>query len=261
MTITSVYPLESGRLYTIGELRAAEATLLAERQANQGLSDRLRVQDRKEIDWAKLRNEEWSPLMLLVNGLGLDDADTFRWTPAGAADFVIAFGESIRNVQCTMAYDEPEDTKYRRGHLHHLEMKHQREKGFYFGGGKISEPNALDVMEQLSTWRAGIVSAVGTKLAKTNYVGQQLNLLVYARKCSFDLIDFSLAEVVVPALDAIGKKKWGRVFVNIYIVDNEEFVHVAREQTSSASARPDDPESLPSSHTNREKTIKCGSPS
>ena len=61
-----------------GDYLAAEATLLAERQADRDLSSRLRVQDRKEIDWAKLRNEEWSPLMLLADGLGLDDADTFR---------------------------------------------------------------------------------------------------------------------------------------------------------------------------------------
>ena len=35
MTITSIYPLESGRLYTFSELRAAEATLPAERRADQ----------------------------------------------------------------------------------------------------------------------------------------------------------------------------------------------------------------------------------
>jgi hypothetical protein len=229
MTSTSIYPLESGRFYTMGELRAAEARLLSERQADQALSHRLRVQDRKEIDWAKPRNEEWSPLMLLADGLRLGDADTFRWTPAGAADVVIASGEKTLNVQCTMAYDEPENANYRRGHLHHLEMQHQRENGFYFGGGMISEPNALDVAEQLVTWRTGIVLAVEAKLAKTSYAGQQLDLLVYARKCSFDLIDFSLEEVVAPALDAIGKDNWGRAFANIYVVDNKEFVHVARE--------------------------------
>jgi hypothetical protein len=229
MTRRSIYPLEHDRLYTVDELREAEATLLADRQADQDLSSRLRVQDRKEIDWAKLRNEEWLPLMLLSNGLGLDDADTFRWTPAGAADFVIASGKNTLNVQCTMAYDEPEEAKFRSGHLHHLEMKHQRENGFYFAGGKISEPTARDVMEQLSTWRTGIVSAVEAKLAKTSYLGQRLDLLVYARKCSFDLIDFSLAEVVLPALDAIGNNNWGRVFANLYVVDNEEFVHVAKE--------------------------------
>jgi hypothetical protein len=227
MTRRSIYPLEHDRLYTVGELREAEAMLLADRQADQDLSTRLRVQDRKEIDWAKIRNEEWSPLMLLCDGLGLDDAAAFRWTPSGAADFVIASGENTLNVQCTMAYDEPEDAKYKRGHLHHLEMKHQEENGFFFGGGGISEPTARDVMEQLVTWRAGIVRAVESKLAKTNYLGQQLDLLVYARQCSFDLIDFSLAEVVALALDAIGNSRWRAVFENIYVVDNEEFVHVA----------------------------------
>ena len=103
MTRRSIYPLEHCRLYPVGELREAEAMLLADRQADQTLFSRLRVQDRKEIDWAKLRNEEWSPLMLLCDGLGLDDTDTFRWTPAGAADFVIASGENTLNVQCTMA--------------------------------------------------------------------------------------------------------------------------------------------------------------
>jgi len=140
MMIPSIYPLESGRLYTLGELRAAEATLLAERQADQDLSSRLRVQDRNEIAWAKLRNEEWSPFMLLAGGLGLDDADAFRWTPAGAADFVATSKARTLSVQCTMAYDEPEEADYKRGHLHHLEMKHQEANGFYFGGGRISEP-------------------------------------------------------------------------------------------------------------------------
>jgi hypothetical protein len=107
-------------------------------------------------------------------------------------------------------------------------MMHQRENGFYFGGGRISEPTARDVAEQLATWRAGIVLAVEAKLAKMSYLGQQLDLLVYARECSFDLIDFSLAEVVAPALDAIGKSNWGRVFANIYVVDNEEFVRVSK---------------------------------
>jgi hypothetical protein len=189
----------------------------------------LRVQDRKEIDWAKLRNEEWLPLMLLADGLRLDDADTFIWTPAGAADFTIASGDRTLNVQCTMAYNRPGDATFAGGHLHHLEMTHQRTYGFYFGGGKVSEPNARDVMEQLVSWRGGIVAAVETKLSKTNYAGQQLDLLVYARQCSFDLIDFSLAEVVTPALDAVGKANWGRVFANVYVVDNEEFVQFAGE--------------------------------
>ena len=228
MTSRSVYPLEAGRLYSIGDLRAAEALLLEERQSDQYLSSRLRVQSRKEIAWAKTRNEEWSPLLLLAGGLHLDDADTFRWTPADAADFIISSGDRTLNVQCTMAYDEPEGAMYSSGHLHHLEMKHQRENGFYFGGGRISEPTVRDVADQLTTWRAGIAGAIETKLTKTNYHKQQLDLLVYARQCSFDLIDFSLAEVVAPALDAVGRGRWSHVFENIYIVDSAEFAHFAR---------------------------------
>jgi hypothetical protein len=87
----------------------------------------------------------------------------------------------------------------------------------------------LDVAEQLVSWRAGIASAVRTKLSKTNYVGQELDLLVYARMCSFDLVDFSLSEVVTPAMDMIGKDDWGRLFANIYVVDNGEFVRIGRQ--------------------------------
>lgn len=155
MTDASIYPLQTGRTYPIGGLRAAEARLLSDRQADPALSHRLRVQDRKEIDWAKLRNEEWLPLMLLANGLRLGDTETFAWTPAGAADFTVSSGDRTLNIQCTMAYDRPGDAPTVGGHLHHLEMLHQREHGFYFGGGKISEPNALDVAEQLVSWRAG----------------------------------------------------------------------------------------------------------
>lgn len=101
--------------------------LLAERQADQGLSSRLRLQDRRQIDCAKTRNEEWSPLKLLADGLGLGDADTFRWRPAGAADFVITSGEKIVTIQCTMAYDEPSDAA-RRDHQANLPPR-QRQIG------------------------------------------------------------------------------------------------------------------------------------
>jgi hypothetical protein len=227
MTYKTIYPLEAGRLYGVGDLRTAEALLLAERQSDQDLSSRLRVQSRKEIAWAKTRNEEWSPLLLLADGLCLDDVDTFSWTPAGAADFVIASGDRTLNVQCTMAYNTPEGTAYSSGHLHHLEMRHQRANGFYFPGGHIFEPTVRDVAEQLTTWRAGIAASIETKLAKTNYRGQQLDLLVYARQCSFDLIDFSLEEVVAPALDAVGMDRWSAIFRNVYVVDNAEFAHLA----------------------------------
>jgi hypothetical protein len=226
--MSSIYPLTSDRPYTFGELRVAEKMLLADRQADKVLSSRLRLQDRKVIDWARTRNEEWSPLVLLADGLGLRDADTFRWTPAGAADFVIASGHGTLKVQCTMAFDEPEGASYRAGHLHRKEQEFGEEHGFYFGGGGISAPTVRDVADQLSSWRAGIATAVRSKLTKSSYDAQELDLLVFARRCSFELIDYDFEEVVVPALNRVGKENWSRVFSNIYVVDHRAFVHVPK---------------------------------
>ncbi|SED24883.1 hypothetical protein [Bradyrhizobium erythrophlei] len=224
----SIYPLTHDRPYTFGELRAAEKMLLAERQADQALSSRLRLQDRKQIDWAKTRNEEWSPLKLLADGLGLIDEDTFCWTPAGAADFVIASGARTLKVQCTMAYDERSEGQYRAGHLYRKEQEFGATNGRYFGGGRISEPTVRDVAEDLVTWRAGIVSAVKSKMTNVSYEGQGLDLLVFARGCAFDLIDFSLEEVVRPALNQLGPEYWGRIFANVYVVDDHAFAHIAK---------------------------------
>lgn len=110
---STIYPLVRGRLYTVAALRDAENSLLAQRRADQELSSRLRVQDRKEIEWAKIRNEEWSPLKLLVDGLKIDGSETFRWTPDGAPDFEITSAGETLNVQCTMAYDQLSGTENR----------------------------------------------------------------------------------------------------------------------------------------------------
>jgi hypothetical protein len=59
----------------------------------------------------------------------------------------------------------------------------------------VSEPTARDVSTDLVTWRAGIVAAVQTKLDKAAYAGHELDILVYARGCAFDLIDFEFCEI------------------------------------------------------------------
>jgi hypothetical protein len=219
----TIYPLVRGRPYTVAALRAAEVSLLAQRQADQALSSRLRLQNRKEIAWAKIRNEEWAPLKLLADGLQIADSETFCWTPEGAADFELSSGGRTLNIQCTMAYDQLIEAKHQGGHLHHMEMVHGSLHGFYFGGGAISEPTARDVSTDLVTWRAGIVAAIEAKLHKDSYRRRELDLLVYARGCAFGLIDFDFAEIVYPALDAVGRENWGRMFSNIYVVDDGGF--------------------------------------
>ena len=127
----TIYPLVPGQCYSVASLREAEDVLLAQRQADQKLSDRLRVQDRKEIEWAKIRNEEWSPLRLLADGLRIGGSVTFCWTPDGAADFEIKADSGTLKIQCTMAYDQLRTPKYVGGHLHHKEMLYGRKNGFY----------------------------------------------------------------------------------------------------------------------------------
>ena len=204
LSANTIYPLVPGQCYSVASLREAEDVLLAQRQADQKLSDRLRVQDRKEIEWAKIRNEEWSPLRLLADGLRIGGSVTFCWTPDGAADFEIKADSGTLKIQCTMAYDQLRTPKYVSGHLHHKEMLYGRKNGFYFGGGAVSEPTARDVSTDLVTWRAGIVAAVQTKMDKAAYAGHELDLLVYARGCAFDLIDFEFSEIAHPALASIG---------------------------------------------------------
>jgi hypothetical protein len=225
----TIYPLAVGQSYTVGQLRAAEADLLVKRQADQKLSSALRLQSRQEIPWAKTRNEEWAPLSLLVDGLGLNDNETFQWSPDGAADFQITCGNDTLNLQCTMAYDQLEKAEYLGGHLHHLEMKWSHANdGFFFPGGKISEPTARDCIDDLRTWRAGIANAVRAKLGKPNYEGHNLCLLVYARNCRFGTIDTPFSEVVLPALDIVGTENWGQVFERIYVVDHKGFASAHR---------------------------------
>jgi hypothetical protein len=218
----TMYPLTEGQPYSIGQLRAAEADLLARRQADQKLSAALRLQSRREISWAKTRNEEWAALLLFADGLELNDNETFEWSPAGAADFQVTHGTETLSLQCTMAYDAIENTGCRGGHLYHHEMKwsHANE-GFYFPGGKISEPTVRDCISDLRTWRAGIANAVQAKLGKPNYQGHSLCLLVYARMCRFETIDTPFPAVVLPALNLV--ENWAQDFERVYIVDHDGF--------------------------------------
>jgi hypothetical protein len=109
-------------------------------------------------------------------------------------------------------------------------MKYSHRSGFYFPGGKISEPTARDPANDLVTWRAGIMAAVRSKLTKASCKDrEQLDLLIYARGCRFDLIDYCFADVVKPALHQVGEEDWGRIFSNIFIVDHSAFVCVSKQ--------------------------------
>jgi hypothetical protein len=154
----------------------------------------------------------------------------FTWTPDGAFDFEVSvFGKTI-NIQSTMAYPEWSVGSGGRGagYVHSREMKHYNEHGFSYGGGLVSQPRAKSFEDDLRAWRAGIKTALTSKL---HLQCEGCRLLIFAGKCQFDNIDIDFAEVVLPAIDEVGHAVWGRTFEGIYVVDSpaSAFVEILRD--------------------------------
>jgi hypothetical protein len=213
-----IYPLVEGHTYTIGQLRETEAALLKDRQGDQGLSAKLRTQRGSEIPWAKSRAEEACTILLFANHTGISDDATFTFDPAAAADFEIRSEGSIIKLQCTMAYEKRRgrDT----GGKRHIRKMDEYNRLILKGERPSSEVH--DGATQIVNWREGIADAVRAKVSKERYVGLDLCLLVYARQCGWDNIDTPLNEIAEPAIAAVAN--WHRVFRNVYIVDEREFV-------------------------------------
>ncbi len=208
-------PFQASTIYPIGELRTAADRILRERQADQALSEKFRTQQRADISWAKSWNEEFFPLKLFTDHMKLADNDTFQWTPDGAADFTVRTPAEVIRLQCTMAYPIwPAADGKPAGQIHHLEMRQFNGVGLSYRGGLISEPHARDPEEDLQAWRSAVAGALRAKL-KPCYDG--CRLLVFARACQFDTIDFDFEDVVRPAVDAV--QDWPRYFDAVYVLD------------------------------------------
>src|SRR5882762_1565857 len=212
------YPFRQGIWYVIGELREAAHRILGERQSNPALSAKLRIQPRSDIPWAKSWNEEFFPLKLFADHMALADEDIFQWTPDGAADFTVETSREVIALQCTMAYPVWTAAAGKpAGQVHHLEMRQYNTEGLSYRGGLISEPCARGPEEDLKAWRSAISDALRKKL-KPAYEG--CRLLIYARTCQFDTIDFDFEQVIRPAIDEIGSDTWGLYFEMIYVLDS-----------------------------------------
>jgi hypothetical protein len=213
-------PFRPSMWYAIGCLRETAQRILSERQGDPALSAKLRTQLRSEIPWAKSWNEEFFPLRLFADRMGLTGEDTFQWTPDGASDFSVRTSGEIIALQCTMAYPAWSAAAGRpAGQVHHLEMRQYNADGRSYRGGLISKPCVRSPEEDLKAWRSAIGGALRNKL-KPGYEG--CCLLIFAPACQFDTIDFDFEEVVRPAIDAVGSENWGRYFETIYVLDAPE---------------------------------------
>jgi hypothetical protein len=221
---------EPAKSYSIGQLKAEAAKILGARQRDKRLSGMMRAPVRGELPWAKSWNEELHPLKILADHMKLSDDATFRWTPDGAFDFEVGVAGKTIKIQSTTAYPEWSVGSDGRGagYIHSREMKQYNEHGFSYGGGLVSKARAKGYEEDLRAWRAGIKTALTSKLQMRC---EGCRLLIFAGKCQFDNIDFDFAEVVIPAIDEVDRAVWGRTFEGIYVVDSpaSAFVEVSRD--------------------------------
>jgi hypothetical protein len=77
-------PYQADTPYSVGDLRQTADRIQRQRQADQGLSAKLRTQLRPDIPWAKSWNEEFFPLRLFADHMNLTDDARFggrRTTP------------------------------------------------------------------------------------------------------------------------------------------------------------------------------------
>jgi hypothetical protein len=215
--------------------------LLAARKTDPQFSAQVNAHQVRE---AKSWNEELYPLKLLVDHMRLSDSDTFRWTPDGAGDIELcSAGEGFR-IQVTMAYpqwniapSEPAHAAWQEtdgcpgGYLHSRRMKRIRNDGYSFGGGGDSVPRARDWREDVRAWHDGIRAAVTAKL-DAKYAG--CRLLVFARQCYFDTIDFGFSQVVKLSLEGLKPVP----FEAIYILDEGESAFVEHWAEGGRLRRP-----------------------
>lgn len=214
-TIEFTCPFQADTIYPIRDLREVADRIIRERRADQALSAKFRTQLRTDIPWAKSWNEEFFPLKLFADHMGLADSDTFQWTPEGAADFTVRTSFETIRLQCTMAYPIwPAADGKPAGQIHHLEMRQYNREGLSYRGGLVSEPHARDTEEDLRAWRSAITGALRAKL-KPRYGG--CHLLIFAPACQFDTIDYNFVDVVRAAVHAA--EDWQRYFDAVYVLD------------------------------------------
>jgi hypothetical protein len=224
-----IYPLIEGHTYTIGQLRETEAVLLKDRQQDQEYSAKLRTQRGRDISWAKSRAEEAYAILLFAKHAGISDEATFKFDPAGAADFEIQSNGATIRLQCTMAYEKRPG--YDTGGRRHLRKMDEHNK-LMLTGERSTIIDVDDVATQIADWRAGIADTIAAKVSKERYVGQDLSLLVYARQCGWDTIDTPFIEIAGPAVASV--ENWHHVFRKVYIVDEHDF---AQFDASDATLR------------------------
>jgi hypothetical protein len=212
------FPFLRGEKHTFSELRAFEAALLKIRQEDPVFSGDLRS---NKLPWAKARNEELLPIVLLADHKGFADSEEFELMPEGhPTDVTVYAARNTRAYQITVA-DPAWDVSgpgSSGGYLHHLRMEQLRLGEPAFGGANtrkeygviVSEPHARNVQDDIDACRRRLVEAIKRK---RTHDGTGCTLLIFARGYRFLLIDVDVAELVADVVYQAAASKFERFCV------------------------------------------------
>ena len=221
------FPFYRSVPHTIGQLRQFAFLLAQTRKANQPFSSNLR--SNKGLPWAKLWNEELSPLLLLGENLAFSDEDAFEIAPTGSSgpDIRLRFKQENIGIQITIA-----DLEWGRegggGRTQFLEHEILRQGGVAWGGGGtrkdkitgsiLSSPTVLSPFERVSACRSGLWKALERKAGNLSAADW---LLVYARDFQIQTIDEGFEPTVAPVIESFTYLETAIGISRIFVVTQE----------------------------------------
>lgn len=199
------FPFVAGGRYSLSLLREFEKNLSEVRKRNPVFSSRLRSND-PDIRWAKFRNEELGPFLLLADALRLSDGTSFEVCRSQdpGPDLLLHLGDMSVGIQVTIA--DP-DWNGDGGKTYRLEAEVLGRGDVAWGGGGTSKrsfrapiesnPRVVTYDERLLPCRSALKKALQRKCDK---VARGNWLLVYARGFWLQTIDCGFASFVELAI-------------------------------------------------------------
>lgn len=215
--------LGDGEWRTLGELRAFELALLAERQRDPSFSDVVRL-DNSPAE--KLRRDELVPFLYMAHHESLPDATLFRkpQTEQGI-DLEYAHDGTVMRLQITKAYPvwlNALGEAVNGGYQYRLHMEKLTANGFLSGTGPFERRGGEIVHhEGCDTWddkRAALLRGlIAAFEGKASHGSKDITLLVHAETFHMETCDARrFHDLIEDASHTVFPCKFGRVMVVDY---------------------------------------------
>ena len=217
------FPFNRDVFYSVGQLRDFEVELLKNRVVDKPFSDNLRL---NQLPWAKLRNEELMPFVLVLNWRKTPDAAQFRIANLGASgpDLYLLSKNVETSFQLTIA-----DLQYNNsgGRNFALQNEALARDGHAWGAGGTkkrghrgelqSEPISTNQIDRETACKEGLFSALKNKLSTP--LNSEI-LVIYAREFAFELIDIGFESFLRGHAEAWIAEYTSNPEIDVIIVDS-----------------------------------------